>query len=359
MRILFITRKFPPSVGGMELFAKDLSSELSKKAELTLVKWGGSGKLKAVLFAVPYLTLISGWKLATGKIDVIHVQDGLLAPSGYLLSRLFRRPFTVVIHGLDITYQNPVFKTFVPWTVGRADKVFCISQPTAEEAIARGVHADKIRVITLAVQDKLFGEATRAGLIESLKLDPASQILLTVGRLEKRKGVSWFVESVLPELVKKYPRLIYLIAGDGKDRAGVELSVKKAAMAEYVRILGRVDDNLLTAAYNGADVFVMPNIVVPGDVEGFGLVVLEASLCELPIVASALQGIKDAITDAKNGMLVNTRDAEGFIGQISTFLADSKNAKKFGHASREFTLKNYNWDVIAQKYVDEYAKVIR
>src|SRR5579884_1054396 len=101
MKVLFITRKYPPAVGGMELFAYELSQALAVKTEVRLVKWSGYGRLRAVLWALPSLFVRSFWDLLTHKTDVIHAHDSLLAPIALVLSRLFRKPFVVVVHGLD------------------------------------------------------------------------------------------------------------------------------------------------------------------------------------------------------------------------------------------------------------------
>ncbi|HEX7633272.1 MAG TPA: glycosyltransferase family 4 protein [Candidatus Saccharimonadales bacterium] len=357
MKILFITRKFPPSTGGMELFAYDLSNALATKTEVKLIKWGGTGRVKAVLVAIPYLTLRAFFALLGGKIDVIHVQDGVLAPIGYLLSRLFRKPFTVVIHGLDLTFKNRLFRAVVPWSVQRASVVFCISQAAADEALRQGVATDKIQIIPLAVADKNYDKATRASLLKELKLPDDSKILLTVGRLVKRKGVAWFILHVLPGLVERYPKLMYVVVGEGVDRPEIEEAINASNMSNHVRLLGRVSDAVAAAAYNGADVFVMPNINVPNDVEGFGLVLLEASMCALPVVAANTEGIKDAVTANKNGVLVGVKDTEGFRREISHFLDNPKAAQKFGQTSRAFTQMTYRWDVLADRYIEQYRKL--
>jgi glycosyltransferase involved in cell wall biosynthesis len=359
VKVLFISRKFPPSVGGMELFAYDLAGALAGKVDLKLVKWGGRGRLKAVLIALPYLFVRSFLTLMTNKIDVIHVQDGVLAPAGYVLSRLFRKPFTVVIHGLEATYQNPLFKAFVPAAVRRADVVFCISSATAAEVKKLGVADSKIQFIPLAVADKLYGKADKETLRRQLGLSPETPIILTVGRLVKRKGVAWFVDHVLPDLVKKYPRLIYVVVGEGSYRPAIEAAIKRQKLGDHVKLLGRVDDDIYEAAYNGADVFVMPNINVPDDMEGFGLVLLEAALCALPVVAADTEGIKDAIADGKNGRLAPAEDAAGFQAAISGFLDEPAAARQFGRHSREFTLENYQWSSLAGRYIEQYRKLIK
>jgi glycosyltransferase involved in cell wall biosynthesis len=358
MRVLFITRKYPPSVGGMELFAFELSNTLARKTDLKLVKWSGTGRLQAVLVALPYLFCRAFWKLLTNKIDVIHAQDGLLAPLSFILSRLFHKPFVLVVHGLDASYRNPLFRAVVPWTMRRAAVVICISQAAAQAAQTAGVPEEKLQVIPLAVTDSLYGKSDRADLLQKLELPANTKFLLTVGRLVKRKGMAWFISNVLPGLVKQYPELVYLVIGDGRERANIQAAIDKHNLQGHVRPLGRVTDGLYEAAYNGADVFVMPNINVPGDIEGFGLVLLEASTCALPVVAADTEGILDAVEDGKNGVLVPSGDAQAFQREISRFLADPARAKRFGAQSRDFTLATYQWDKIADRYIEQYQHLL-
>ncbi len=342
----------------MEQFAYSLSQSIAAKTDTKLVTWGGTGRRKAVLIALPYLSLRAFVALSLGDIDIIHVNDGLMAPTGYLLSRLFHKPYVVVIHGLDMTYRNRLFEALVPAAVRHASKVYCISQATAEEARKHGVPDDKIIVEPLAVQDDIFQKSSRSELLSKLGLPDDSQTLLTVGRLVKRKGVAWFIENALPELVRQFPQIIYLVLGEGEQRATIEATIQKAGLADHVRLLGKADDDLYRAAYNGADIFVMPNIEVPGDMEGFGLVVLEAALCELPVVAAGTEGISDAISDGQNGYLVPSGDTVAFQDRISQLLLNPARAKQFGGRSRIFTLKNYRWDKIATSYIEGYQQVL-
>lgn len=341
----------------MELFAYDLHGALSSKIDTVLVKWGGSNKALPVVY--PLLFFRGLHHLAKGGIDVIHIQDGLLSPLGWLLSKLSRKPYTVVIHGLDITYANPIFKAIAPRAVARASKVFCISQAAADEAAKRGVPKEKLIVIPLAVDDKLYGKSSRKELLKRLELDDDAKLLLTVGRLVKRKGVAWFITEVLPGLVKQFPKLVYVVVGEGSNRPEIEAAIADKKLGDHVRLLGRVQDDLYEAAYNGSDVFVMPNIPVANNIEGFGLVVLEAALCELPVVGAETEGIKDAVANGKNGILVPVKDISAFQHYISHFLNNPADAKAFGQHARKFTLDTYRWDSIADKYIEAYQQLIK
>lgn len=360
MKIFFMTRRFPPSVGGMENFAFDLFTALSKKIDIVLVKWGK--ETKSLPLILPYF-LFAGFSSLVKhrkRIDIIHAQDGVLAPLGWLFSKLFRKPYIVVIHGLDITFTNKLFQTVVPWAVKRAEVVFCISQAAADEVVKRGCDPAKIKVIPLGITDEIFASKTegRNKITKEWNLANDAAIILTLGRLVERKGVAWFVENCMPLLVERIPQIVYLVAGSGGEEEKIRNIIEQKNLSEHVKLLGRVSDDMMAALYNGADVFVQPNIPVAGDMEGFGKVLLEASLCELPVVASGIEGIKDAITNGSNGVLVNTKDAQAFVDEIAGFLSNPKKAEQFGKASRQFSLGKFDWATIAEEYVIEYQKIV-
>jgi glycosyltransferase involved in cell wall biosynthesis len=108
---------------------------------------------------------------------------------------------------------------------------------------------------------------------------------------------------------------------------------------------------MLKLLYNTADVLIMPNL--PGYTEGFGLVSLEAASCGLPVIASELGGIKDAIKDGENGFLVEPGNPQAFIDKIHDLLSNEKERLAFGERARNYTVENYGWDKTVKKYMDE------
>lgn len=357
--ILFITRCFPPTTGGMERFAKDLHDELTKSNNLKLLSWGGS-KL-ALFFVLPYFFIRSVWSLSTSEIDIIHAQDGVVSIIAVPLKIIFRKPLVVVIHGLDITFKNALFQFLIKWSLGHADAVLCISSAAREEVIKRGIKADKVHVIPLGVTDELFMNDKKAARLAVQKSIPGvhddTKILLSVGRLVERKGLAWFIENVLPAVVKKEPNTLLLISGDGPMRESIEQAIDNTGLSGFVHLLGRASDDVLKNLYNAADCFVMPNISVPGDMEGFGRVLIEAALCQVPVVASGIEGIVDAIHDGKNGILVPASRPKDHAKAIEEILGDTKKASQFGSASRKYSIKTFSWPVIAEQYNVYYERV--
>ena len=357
MEILFITRKFPPTKGGMEEVAYGLYKYLSEIINVKLVKWSGSNKWLPLV--LPYLLIKSFWILFTKKIDAIYLQDGLLSPLGLVL-KMFRKPVVITIHGLDITYKNKLYQFLIPRYIKRLDKIICVSQATKQECIKREIPEEKITVIHDGVSDEFYIDEDKEVLKSelkkklNLKLDDKN-ILLSVGRLIERKGFHWFVESVVPKLLKQRNDFLYLIAGDGIFRERIKNTIANSGLKKHVILLGKVDNETLKLLYNASDIFIMPNIRVEGDMEGFGIVVLEAASCGVPVVASRLEGIQDAVKDGRNGFLVEPYGINGFIGLIDRILKNSEREENSRKRIREFTLKNYNWGAISGKYLGIFS----
>lgn len=358
--ILFISRRYPPSVGGLERFAYDVSHALEKKISMERVVWRGKSRLSAVLVQ-PWLFVAAFSQLLQQRdIGIIHSQDAVTAPITWLLAKLFHKPWLTMVHGLDLTYKNAFYQTVVLWFVRRADTVVAISHNTRDEALKRGVSPENITIITPGINDQLSTQpGTKADLLGSIGLSALAdkQIMLTVGRLIKRKGVLWFVENVLPGIYKQNPNVRYVIAGEGADKRAIEVAIQSHKLGDIVHLVGQVDDRTKAVLYRVSDIFVMPNIPVDDDLEGFGIVALEAAMAGLPVVASRLEGIRDALSDQENGWLVAPHDANDYQQTISTLLASAPRRQRFGARARAYTLAHYGWEGIAEKFIQLYGEL--
>jgi glycosyltransferase involved in cell wall biosynthesis len=166
------------------------------------------------------------------------------------------------------------------------------------------------------------------------------KVLLTVGRLVPRKGVTWFVKEVMPHLDHRH---FYLIGGDGPDRERILSLVVQYKLENRVFLVGRVNEETRNRLLHASDMFLMPNVRVDGDVEGFGIAALEAGSCGLPVVASNIQGIRDAIMDGQTGYLVGEKDIEGYIHRIETMDLSRESV-------RSIVIKTFCWQKIYERY---------
>ena len=344
LKILFITRNYPPQIGGLESYSYNLINEFEKHCDVWKVTLSRP-KYNLVWF-LPYCFFKSLHLISKNHIDIVHLCDGLLAPIGLLLKLITKKKVSASIHGLDITFPNLFYQLIVPRCASLLDRVICVSRSTKNECTIRGIPELKCRFIPNGVTSSDFytlksNEETRYLLEEVVGnkiID--KKILVTVGRLVKRKGVSWFVENVMPLLKDSY---VYVIAGDGPEYDSILGKINQHKLSSSVFMMGKVSNELRNLAYNGSDVFVMPNITVKDDVEGFGIVAIEAGCCGLPVVASNIQGISDAVLDGRTGRLVAERSVDEFLEAILSM--------RLGRDSVKATvINNFAWPRIVMKY---------
>jgi glycosyltransferase involved in cell wall biosynthesis len=300
-------------VGGMEKFASDFHENYRKQGEIELLANTG-GKKNIPLFVVRVIFFLM---FRSRNYDVIHIYDAVLSPLAFIVKIFSKAKVSYTVNGLDIVYTSFGYQKFMPFFLKKADRIFAISEYTMEQCTLRGIPADKITVIPVGINFDNFPAATQAQkseIFSKFKIPTQGvKILLTVGRLVKRKGHAWFIANVLKKLPEDY---IYVIAGAGPEQATIENLVRESNLSNRVSLLGRVTDDEKNCLYQISDVFIMPNIVVQNDQEGFGIVLLEAGRYGLPIIASDIEGIRDAVINQKTGRLIAEKDAQAFTDAI-------------------------------------------
>lgn len=361
MRILYITRKYLPRKGGMEKVNFYLSSNLRKFADVELISWGKSqGWLPFILL---YFFLKSFCVSHKRKVNLFFMGDALLMPLGLLLKRIFHKPVVVLTHGLDITWNFWFYQLIIPRCLARANKIICVSRYTAGECLKRGISQEKIVVIPNGIDPEEFSldrskQESKKALSDILQIDLQNkEILLSVGRLIKRKGFKWFISQVFVKLSQKRKDILYLIAGEGVLKRKIQKIIKRNNLEKKVFLLGRVNEQTLKLLHNTSDIFIMPNIPVKSNGEGFGIVALEASSVGTPVIASNLQGIKDAIEEGENGFLVEPLNSQAFISSIIKVLEDDKKevSRKI---AKNYVKEKYSWEKIAKRYYNELNKIV-
>ncbi len=356
MKILYITRKYPPSVGGMEKVNSQLYTHLSKIAQTELIAWGGSQKWLPIVY--PYLCLKGIIRAKVFKPDIIHLGDAMMSPAGLVIKKITGVKVSCTVHGLDVTFQFPGYQILIPFCLARLDKIICVSVATQKECLKRGVPKKKTTTIPNGINPGEYfidqpKEKLRRKLEKQLELNlKDKKILLTIGRLVKRKGHEWFIGKVVPNLPKN---VIYLIAGDGLEKGNIQKAIKEKRVEGRVLLLGRVTEETKKLLYNNASLLVMPNIKVKGDMEGFGIVALEASSCGLPVIASNIEGIKEAVKDKKNGYLTPSTSNQEFLKKIKKILDDPNQYNAISTSARKFCL-SFSWNKIASQYFSVFNK---
>ena len=126
------------------------------------------------------------------------------------------------------------------------------------------------------------------------------RVVLTVGRLQKRKGHDMMIRS-LPQVRQEVSDVLYAVAGDGEERAALARAVTDLGLGGQVQFLGEVDENTLLRCYQQCDLFALPNRQVGSDIEGFGMVLLEAQACGKPVLAGDSGGTAETLVAGAEG----------------------------------------------------------
>ena len=340
-------------VGGLETFSYHLIREFEKEHTVYKITLGRS-KIHLFWF-LPFALFRSLYLVKKHGIRYIHLCDGVLSLVGILIKLITRLPVSVSAHGLDITFPLSIYQSLIPRSLSLMDTIICVSRATRNECIRRRIPQDKCQVIPNGIDPELFKislkDSDKEKLLETIlpiELE-GKKLLLSIGRLVERKGIGWFAEKVMPELKTKF---YYLVAGVGPEMPAIRSNIRAKGLDDCVFLLGRVSDKYRKQLYHTADIFVMPNIELGNDVEGFGISAIEAGSCGLPVVASDLQGLKDAVLDGQTGYLVKPGESEGFIDRINSMQLERQSIQSIVNSL-------FNWDVICKRYSEAIIGITR
>ena len=369
MKILYISHLHPPkdaplkSVGGMQRVSMQLVKELKSNPSVTIktiiqhAPWNGIEIRTAVFLAklARKLPLI----VNDYQPDVILFSSMVTASLARLTRNKIDIPMVTINHGQDVKMPISMYQKFVPSVFEALDGVISVSRATREECIKRGMNPDKGIALpngfdlshAKEIPDKLDSRKELEHLF-NIDLNNKS-LLLTVGRQVKRKGHEWFITEVFPKINSD---VVYIAIGEGPQHSRLIEVQKKLPHKNKIIFVGKQPDNILHKAYAAADVFVMPNIPIEGDMEGFGIVLLEANLASTPTVATDLEGIKDVVENGKNGYKIPVRDSEAFASKIDETL--NMNYLALSNSSRNYVIQNFAWNRVAERYISYLNKVI-
>lgn len=334
---ILVTRNFPPMLGGMERLNQHLLASLQPVWRTAICGPQGCGKyvpagtevqesLLKPLAKFLVTTLHRAMRLAWArKPEWVIAGSGLTAPIAWLAARCVRRRVAVYLHGLDIVASSHVYQWFWLPFIRHCDLVLVNSTNTGRLATANGVRPNRIHLLHPGTELPLLDDRMSDDFRRRFNLGK-QPLLLTVGRLTQRKGLAEFVIEALPSIVSRHPDTLLLIIGDdasealqsrsGSERARILAAAHASGVEKNVFFLGRCDEATLTAAYQASNVHIFPVLELPGDVEGFGMVALEAAAHGLRTVAFAVGGVPDAVEDGVTGRLITPHNYVDFVAAV-------------------------------------------
>lgn len=375
--ILFVSHKYPPSTGGMEKQSYELITRMHHYAKVHQLVYDRSESI--IQFFIKLNRRILDLLQRHPEISTIHFNDGLLASMA-----LYHRGYAhvqqiVTVHGLDVVFPLRYFQRKIIPKFNRFDQIIAVSQATAQAIIARGVAPERVTVVSNGIDHQWAAPNTMGKmdvLLEKHRVPPGKQYLVLLGRPVKRKGFSWFIKHVLPQLDPKYhvlvigpftmkasmwewllailpygwQHLVTLFLGHPSDQQALRKLLRHPQYAKRATHLGKISPGDLQMVLTEATAFIMPNIVVPGDMEGFGLVCLEASSSGAIVFAAAMEGITDAIQHEQNGFLVQSEQASSWVQSLSYLDQNEEVILMLRQQFREYTLANFSWDKMTEAY---------
>jgi phosphatidylinositol alpha-1,6-mannosyltransferase len=363
-KTLLISRDyFPPQVGGISSMMACLAAEFGPTRICCLTGYRGPkyyrtaqgdirvyrrpsvfhwpNSLQALAIAETFAEIAAVHGPRT--VQLATCSDGYLGMWG---KKVLGLPFVVYAHGNEIlalresTWKRPTE------ALCAASSVFANSRYTAELVQDLGVDRHRIRILHPGCDIQTFQPRPPSAELRERLLGNrlARPLLLTVGNLVERKGHDMVIRTVA-ELAQHLPDLRYLIVGVGPAKQYLETLAAELRVQDRVIFVGRVADQQLPNYYALCDVFVMPSRLrdTAHDVEGFGLVFLEANACGKPVVAGRSGGIPDAVVDGETGYLVNPESAPEIAAAIWSLTRDPAAAADMGECGRRRVVEGFTW----------------
>lgn len=379
MRLLLISTDFPPDVGGTQTYSFELSKRLTERFEKfavvtphidgcealdrTLPFSVHRVRTKADLFPIRARNIIG--KL--GKVEgfdtafCVSWQSALacaLAKRSGGPSRIF-----AAAHGRELLLNPfrrlPLLGRFyarirTETAMRGVHRFYAVSRYTRDILVSKGVAASNVSVLNNGTDPFQFYPEDATKLRAALGL-LEKKVILTISRLVGRKGIDTVIRA-MPLVHKKVPDAVYVVAGEGPERERLEALIQSVGIDECVQFIGRIEYDDLRAYYNCCDVFVLPARESIPDVEGFGIVFLEAAACGKPVVGANTGGIPDAVLDGKTGLLVPPDDEKALADALTRILLDPDLATRLGKAGKDHVAEVANWDAIAVKLADSLKR---
>lgn len=366
-KTLLFTIDFPPNFGGVANYCKKVCEHLPADKIVVLTIKDIRAKEKKQTYKIYHKNLLTNlliwpkwlpsfWHLykiiRKEKIKIVLVGQVLpLGTVAMLLSKIIKFDYIVLTHSFDIlAAQKSKRKKYLLKKILKNSKyITANSNFTKQELIKLGINENKITIVYPCPYFKPpADEKIKNDLIKKYNLKN-KKIIFTVGRMVERKGADMVIKSI-PKIEKEIANIVYIIAGGDAyyKKNLIELS-EKFSVADRVIFMPNAKDQEIKALYDLCDLFIMPCRQIKEDVEGFGIVFLEANCFNKPVIGGKSGGAVEAIIDNETGLLVNPLDLNEISNAIIKLLKDKNIAEKFGIAGRQRAEQEFNWKKQTEK----------
>jgi len=372
-KTLFITKYFPPMIGGAIRWYEEVYKRYPVGKAFILTQEYNNYQIFDNQYPAPVIRtkewgepsihpkFIDKYKIIykaakdiikSQHIELLHADNAI--PSGLvalILSKKFKINYVLYAHGEEIVLYSRFFpeKYVSPYVYKHAKAVIANSSFTVNLLKNIGVKEQNIHLIHPGVDTKHFNPNLDVSRLKIKYNLVDKKIIVTISRLQERKGQDYVIKA-MPLVLKEIPNAHYLIVGDGEEKPRLETLVKDLGLKDKVTFVGFVKEEELPYYYNLSDVFILANrITNTNDVEGFGMVFIEANACGKPVIGGKTGGAVDAIIEGETGLFVNPTDEKDIADKIIYLLKDVDKAKEMGEKGRKRAIEEFGWDNIAKK----------
>lgn len=373
LKVLLLTENFPPIEGGSGRWFWELYSRLdpenvvivthdvddaeamdnriqSKVIRLPLhsTEWGLKS-LKGLKF---YYKTTSALRRLVNEYNIDEVHCGRVIHEGvsaWLLSLFTNLKFRCFVHGEDV--QTAVTSReqalLVKQVCKRATSLICNSDNSKQLACKLGFsNGEKCFVLHPGVDIERFVPRDRDNEFRAKMGWEDRFVVLTVGRLQQRKGQDFLIQA-LPRIVERIPNVLYVVIGGGDFKHQLGDLVNQLSLHEHVQFLSGLDDQTLISCYQQCDKFVLPNRTIGNDIEGFGMVLVEAQACGKHVIAGDSGGTKETMHVGVTGNILDCSSVDSLADEIvPALLAESESASVY----RDFVLERFTWESHVEKF---------
>ncbi len=373
---LLVTNDFPPIISGISTVFYHVWKRLPRNNIMVLAPWTSgcdefdkkesisvirkkipideSGKSKIikmilnVCYALYYTRKYHINKLHCGQIISV-------GPAGLIGKKLLGVKYSVFVYGSETARfgKHRLTAWLMKKVIQEAEELITNSEYTSREFEQWGILREKIVKIVPGVDTTLFCPQKKPPYLMQKYGLHGKQVILTVGRLDERKGHDMVMRAVRL-LAERLPQLVYMIVGKGREEQRLKGLTEDLGIGERIIFTGFVTDEALPDYYRLCDVFVLPNRETEdneqmrGDYEGFGVVFLEASACGKPVIAGKSGGSGEAVVDGVTGLLVDPKSEREIAHAIERILTDDEFAGRLGTDGRRRTEKEFDWHYAAE-----------
>ncbi len=369
-KTFLITNDLGPRAGGIESFVLGLLERVDKNSVVILTSSQSKSKdfdkelfekFGAIVIRDRSKILLPTPRVARKAINIMKeyqakkIWFGAAAPLALLAKRLRIAGATNIValtHGHEVWWAKiPIFRLAISKISADVDSLTYLGDFTKNAMLP--VIADKSKLVKIAPGidvDHFVPSEIDMKLIEKHKLQNR-RVVVCVGRLVHRKGQDKLIEA-MPQVLKEFPDAVLLLVGEGPIRSMLDKLIRHHGLEHHVIFTGRIKFEDLPKYIQLGEVFAMPSRdrFFGLEVEGLGIVYLEASACGVPVIVGKSGGAPDAVIQNQTGLIVDGTKPQEISDAICRLFADKELARQMGRQGREWVVENWRWQIWSEKF---------